>query len=95
MKIIINTQYGEISAYAEEHRRDPELIAAVENGATKVPASICAKPDGELAAAWGFPSFECLKVVEIPDENTDYYNDDYDGNERVVYVLNGKIHFAS
>jgi hypothetical protein len=35
-----------------------------------------------------------LKVVEIPDESTDYYLDEYDGLESVTYVLNGKLHWA-
>ena len=37
---------------------------------------------------------ECseLAVVEIPDEATDYYIEEYDGAENVLYVLDGKIH---
>lgn len=35
-----------------------------------------------------------LCVVEIPDESTDYTVMDYDGQESVLYVLNGKIHWA-
>jgi len=33
-----------------------------------------------------------LKVVEIPDNATDYEISDYDGLESVTYVVNGKIH---
>ena len=38
----------------------------------------------------------CAKivVVEIPDEATDYYINEYDGNEEVIYVIDGKIRFA-
>lgn len=36
-----------------------------------------------------------LKVVEIPAAATDYKIDDYDGAESVIYVLNGKIKYAS
>ena len=39
-------------------------------------------------------SFAKLKIVEIPDSITDYVIDEYDGMERVIYVLNGKLHFA-
>ena len=39
-------------------------------------------------------SFAKLKIVEIPDAYTDYTIDEYDGMERVIYVLNGKLHFA-
>lgn len=35
-----------------------------------------------------------LKVVEIPDNVTDYEIDEYDGVESVTYVVNGKIHHA-
>ena len=35
-----------------------------------------------------------LSVVEIPDETTDYYINDYDGAESVLYVVDGKIHFV-
>lgn len=33
-----------------------------------------------------------LAVVEIPDEATDYYINDYDGVESVFYVVDGKIY---
>lgn len=39
-------------------------------------------------------SFAKLKIVEIPDAYTDYTIDEYDGMERVIYVVNGKLHFA-
>jgi hypothetical protein len=35
-----------------------------------------------------------LCVVEIPDNATDYYIDEDDGCESVIYVVDGKIHFA-
>ena len=35
-----------------------------------------------------------LVVVEIPDEATDTYLEEYDGAERLLYVLDGHIHFA-
>lgn len=34
-----------------------------------------------------------LKVVDIPDEATDYKIIDYDGSEDVLYVINGKIKY--
>lgn len=39
-------------------------------------------------------SLSKLVVVTIPDENTDYKIDDYDGIETIIYVLNGKLHYA-
>lgn len=38
--------------------------------------------------------FANLKVVEIPDCATDHYIEEYDGFEHVIYVLDGKIHWA-
>lgn len=35
-----------------------------------------------------------LKVIEIPDESTDWYLDEDDGWESVIYVLDGKLHWA-
>lgn len=42
--------------------------------------------------AFDFGRLEHLIVVEIPDESTDYYIEDYDGVESVIYVVDGKIH---
>lgn len=38
--------------------------------------------------------FSKLVVVTIPDENTDYEIDGYDGMETITYVLDGKLHYA-
>ena len=35
-----------------------------------------------------------LEVVELPDDITDYIFDEYDGSERVLYVQDGRIHWA-
>jgi hypothetical protein len=35
-----------------------------------------------------------LKVVEIPDDCTDYEFNDYDGFESITYVVDGKIYHA-
>ena len=39
---------------------------------------------------------ECgdLEVVGISEGFTDYYIEEYDGSESVLYVLDGKIHWA-
>ena len=33
-----------------------------------------------------------LRVVEIPDNATDWEYDDYDGMESIIYVVDGKIY---
>lgn len=35
-----------------------------------------------------------LRVVEIPNEVTDWEMDEYDGWESIIYVVDGKIHHA-
>lgn len=35
-----------------------------------------------------------LKVVEFPDKATDYDINEYDGYETLIYVVNGKLHYA-
>lgn len=35
-----------------------------------------------------------LMVVGIHEGFTDYYIEEYDGSECVIYVLNGKLHWA-
>ena len=35
-----------------------------------------------------------IGIAEIPDNATDYYINEYDGKEQVLYVLDGKIRFA-
>ena len=37
---------------------------------------------------------EGLRVIEIPEEATDWDIIDYDGAETVVYVINGKLMWA-
>ena len=39
-------------------------------------------------------TYAALRVVEIPDEATDYYIDEYDGMESVIYVVDGKLHWT-
>ena len=35
-----------------------------------------------------------LRIVEIPDDYTDYYINEYDGAETLIYVKDGKLHWA-
>lgn len=87
MKLVINNCYGGMSEAHKALRADPEFVKKVEGGY-----------DGEGEEEFnlrGRPFYigrlEHLVVVEIPDEATDYYIEDYDGVETVVYVVNGKI----
>ena len=89
MKFVINKCFGgyELSQdfldkYGEElsvlKRNNPKLVSAVEEF-------------GEDKAS-GF--YANLRIVEIPDDYTDYYIDEYDGAETLIYVKDGKLHWA-
>jgi hypothetical protein len=88
MKIVVNRDYGvfhidsavaeelNVDAYDTAARYNPQLIEAVEKLGTERASGYCG----------------CLKVVELPDNTTDHYIDEYDGFETVYYVVDGKIH---
>ena len=93
MKIVANRRYGgfNLSRKAKEllnipvdaytwkcDRTDERLIAAIEERGSKYVSGNYAK----------------LEVVEIPDEATDWYIDNYDGMESIFYVVGGKIYIA-
>ncbi|MBP5594173.1 MAG: hypothetical protein J6Y02_02235 [Pseudobutyrivibrio sp.] len=88
MKIVINNCYGgfglskEARNYmigkwvdGEDPRCNLELIALIER-------------EGSEAVSDGGSD---IRIVEIPDEATDYLINEYDGRESVIYVLDGKI----
>ena len=89
MKFVINDCFGGcgfsidfLLKYGKEigslKRNDPKLVAAVEEF-------------GEEEAS-GF--YSKLRIVEIPDDCTDYYINEYDGAESVIYVKDGKLHWV-
>ena len=80
MKIVINTSWGTISEESAKLRRDPQFIEDVETG----------RFVGRINEHFGYA--ETLKVVEIPDYATDFLIVDYDGQESILYVVDGKIH---
>lgn len=83
MKIVINTSYGRISDETESLRCDPHFIEDVESG--RFVGRV-------LEGSWGGYA-ETLKVVELPDEITDYKIINYDGAEGIFFVLDGKLYF--
>ena len=90
MKIIINGTYGDFGVTEElrarivaKHdwdidRTSSELIWAVEH----------------LSAEEVNGPYADLRVAEIPDNSTDWIIEEYDGFEKVMYVLDGKIHWT-
>ena len=79
MKIVINTSYGSITDESAALRTNPHFIEEVESG----------RFVGRIVEKWGYA--ETLRVVEIPDDATDYRIFNYDGCELVVYVHDGMI----
>lgn len=61
-----------------KHRAEPELIELFET-----------YPAEKLN-----DSYANIKIVELPEETTDYLIKEYDGYEEVIYVVDGKIHTA-
>ena len=89
MKIVINDCFGGyelsedfLAKYGEEftglERNDPRLVAAIEEFGEEESSGYFAK----------------LHIVEIPDDCTDYYVNEYDGREKIIYVKDGKLHWA-
>ena len=89
MKIVVNKCYGGFSV----SKKVVELLGLEsEYDANRYDPRLI-----ELIEKYGvFVSGECanLRVIEIPDEATDHHVDDYDGYEDVIYVVDGKLHWA-
>lgn len=93
MKLVINNCYGGMETEHKALRADPEFIAKVEAGFDgKEKNHFEFTTTAGERKAFDFGRLEHLIVVEIPDESTDYYIEDYDGVESVIYVVDGKIH---
>lgn len=83
MKIALNRCFGgyqlKENYYDQLDRDDPELVQYLENHKDNMQEI---QENGSN-----------IKVIEFPDESTDWYIDEYDGLEELIYVLNGKLHF--
>ena len=89
MKFVLNKCFGgfDLSEEAQEilgqadyeiRRDDPNLLALIEEKGIQFVQGKYAK----------------LKVVEVPESATDFTLDEYDGWERIIYVVNGKLNFV-
>ena len=87
MKLVINNCFGGFDIpdeYRSEFdyswkikRNDPKLIELVEK---------------LISEGKNTFTCTCLVIVDVPDEATDYMISDYDGQESVIYVIDGKLH---
>ena len=85
MKIVLNRAYGAFllpRPYAEAKN------ISVDEDSYEV------RTDSELIEYIANHPWLELKVVEFPDEATDFSVDKYDNYEKLIYVINGKIHYA-
>ncbi len=90
MKLVINRCYGgfSLSASAVKALDLHSAYSDIDRNDERLIALVetdADKASGESAK---------LRVVELPDEITDYEVDEYDGYESVTYVLDGKIYHA-
>lgn len=86
MKIVLNKEYGGFhlpSKYCDAYccgRYDYGMEERFDSDLIRIVEEGCDNPD--------------LKVVEIPDTATDWELQEYDGLESIVYVVDGKLHWA-
>lgn len=93
MEIVINTNYGNYGVSnraANAIRKAHETEETSGNKFRMSPTLInFIKTYGSKAAS---ASYAHLKIVNIPDDATDWRIQEYDGLESILYVLDGKIH---
>lgn len=92
MKVILNKCYGGFSL-------SPQAIAAARiddswsYGNARFNKSLIRLIE-KHGSQWASGLYADLHVVSIPDEATDYHIDEYDGMESIIYVVDGKLHWA-
>ena len=88
MKIVINTCYGgfSLSNEAVEFFGVNSPYADIDRQNSLLIEKVEEDPD------WISGTYARLRVIEIPEDITDFEIDNYDGLETVTYVLAGKIH---
>ena len=84
MKIVVNADFGGYGYNVSEQYKD--LVERYEDDRT----------NPELVAFVENHPNDCgdLKVRTIPDNTTDWDIQDYDGDETLIYVVDGKIHYC-
>lgn len=84
MKIVVNANFGGYGCDVSEQYED--LVDRYENDRT----------NPELVTFVENHPDDCgdLAIMTIPDNATDWDIEDYDGNETLIYVVDGKIHYC-
>jgi len=87
MKLVINTSFGGFclpDEFCELHGL--ERWDSVDRDQPELVSYVEAR--GQVQTLYGE-----LEVVEIPQEATDWEINEYDGQESISYVLNGKLYY--
>ena len=95
MKVVINCCYGGFSLSDEFIAKYPqfkEYDYSCDDSDRVDENFIKALEEFGLDEASG--SCASLKIAEIPNDYTDWQISEYDGDESVIFVVNGKIHYA-
>ena len=84
MKIVVNANFGGYGCDVSEQYED--LVDRYEND----------RANPELVAFVENHPDDCgdLAIMTIPDNATDWDIQDYDGNETLIYVVDGKIYYC-
>lgn len=90
MKIVINTRYG---GYGLSEKALATLGTRTSYSIARHDPRLVELVERDPVAAAG----RCAKlgIVEIPDNATDFWIDEYDGIESVIYVTDGRLHRAN
>ena len=92
MTFILNKCYGgwSISDFAKEQLGLDSNYPSMDEVNTKKLAELINKYGSEKCSG----CYALLKVVEIPDNITDWDVIEYDGIERIAYVVDGKLNYV-
>lgn len=93
MKIVINVCYGGFSLSDEASDFFAKKLEWVNEFDLRTNPLFIQKV--EENSQWVSSDYSKLRVVEIPDEATDWDIDEYDGFERIIYVKDGRIYYKS
>lgn len=106
MKVVYNPTFGRfewpqeiidifhIGAFScsKENRTNPKIIAALE----KILKPFLEKEKSAIFyRSWDTPGDPELRILEIPDDCSDWMIDEYDGAETIYFVKEGKLYFVT
>lgn len=100
MKIVLNECFGGFELpeqFCEAYELDEDEYKALRYDIDRADARLIEFLESYFAAT-GEKSysgrFSKLVIEEIPDNATDWHVSEYDGEETLIYVVDGKLHWA-